>query len=117
MSIPKETAELASEFWKLLRAFERSIALAPDQAKVRLAAQARYAQDRLSYLLDRMGMRLVCFDGEVFEVNLPAVAVNAEDMKPDSSCIVERTLEPAVVHGSNVILSGKVFLAEIKRSD
>jgi hypothetical protein len=114
---PKDTAELASEFWKLLRAFERNIAFAPEPAKVRLAAQARYSQDRLSGILDRIGMRLVSFDGEVFEVNLPAIAVNAEDMSAGSNCVVERTLEPAVVQGSEVILTAKVFLAEMKGSD
>jgi len=72
-------AELASEYWKLLQAFERCAALAPESAKPRLAAQARYSGERLKALLERDGMRIVTFDGVKFEVNLPAVAVNAED--------------------------------------
>jgi hypothetical protein len=110
----KEIAELAAEYWKLLRAFERAAMLAPDSAKARLGAQARYSGERLTTILERVGMRAVSFDGVKFEVNLPASAVNAEDMNPESACLVERTLEPAIVTESAVILTGKVFLAESK---
>jgi hypothetical protein len=110
----KEVAELAAEYWKLLRAFERAAVLAPDSAKARLTAQARYSGERLSTVLERIGMRVVSFDGVKFEVNLPAVAVNAEDINPQISCFVERTLEPAVVTENTVILTGKVFLVESK---
>jgi hypothetical protein len=35
-----------------------------------------------------------------FEVNLPAVAVNAEDVVSDRTLVIERTLEPAIVSDS-----------------
>jgi hypothetical protein len=105
-------AELASEYWKLLQAFERSVVLAPDSARARLGAQARYSSERLINLLERAGMRIVSFDGLKFEVNLPAIAINAEDIRPGQACVVERTLEPAVVADNCVIMTGKVFVAE-----
>jgi hypothetical protein len=108
-------AELASEYWKLLQAFERSVALAPDPAKARLAAQARYSSERLTNLLERAGMRIVSFDGMKFEVNLPAIAVNAGDISSEQACVVERTLEPAVVTDNSVILTGKVFVVETSK--
>ena len=111
MTNQAEFAELASEYWKLLQAFERCATLAPETAKPRLAAQARYSGERLKALLERDGMRIVTFDGLDFEVNLPAVAVNAEDVQPDQNYVVERTLEPAVVAGTSIIMTGKVFIS------
>jgi hypothetical protein len=107
-------AELASEYWKLLQAFERSVVLAPDSARARLSAQARYSNERLTILLQRAGMRVVSFEGLKFEVNLPAIAVNAEDIPSGQNCVVERTLEPAVIADARVILTGKVFIVESK---
>ena len=103
-------AELASEYWKLLRAFERSAAFAPESARTRLSAQARYSSERLALSLQKAGLRLVSFDGVKFEVNLPAVAVNAEDIPSGQTSVVERTLEPAVVADNGIVLTGKVFL-------
>jgi hypothetical protein len=112
MTNQAEFAELASEYWKLLQAFERCATLAPETAKPRLAAQARYSGERLKALLERDGMRIVTFDGLNFEVNLPAVAVNAEDVVSDRTLVIERTLEPAIVSDSAVIITGKVYLVE-----
>jgi hypothetical protein len=105
-------AHLAVEYWKLLRSFEKARELAPPDAKVRLSAHARYAAGRLEALLSDAEMRLVSFDGISFEINLPAIAINGEDVSGLETVIVERTIEPAVLSGMNVILMGKVFLAQ-----
>jgi hypothetical protein len=107
-------AELASEYWKLLQAFERSAVFAPDSARARLNAQLRYSSERLNILLEKAGLRIVSFDGLSFEVNLPAIAVNAEDIPLGQTCVVERTLEPAVVADGGIIMTGKVFIAVTK---
>lgn len=112
MTDKAQFAELASEYWKLLQAFERCAALAPDSSKPRLAAQARYSNEKLKALLGREGMCVVSFDGLKFEVNLPAIAVNAQDVASNQTQIVERTLEPAIVSDTEVIITGKVYLVE-----
>lgn len=108
----KLIAEIASEYWKLLRSLERAITLVPLEAQARLNSQRRYSEDRLDVLLAGQGMRLITFDGVAYEVNLPASAINAEDFKDTDIVVVERTLEPAVVSDMDVVLSGKVFLAD-----
>ena len=111
MSNQQLMAELASEYWKLLRAFERAATLAPESARGRLTAQARYSGGRLNSLIDKAGLRLATFDGMMFEINMPAIAVNAEDVSGSQALVVERTIEPTVISKSTVILTGKVFLA------
>lgn len=47
----------------------------------------------------------------MFEINMPAIAVNAEDVSGSQALVVERTIEPTVISELTVILTGKVFLA------
>jgi hypothetical protein len=111
MAIPElSLAQLAVEYWKLLRAVERAIDLMPESARQRIASQARYASARLDALLMEHKMSLQVFDGLDFEVNLPASAINSDEIQDDKPSIVERTLEPAVISDMRVILMGKVFL-------
>jgi hypothetical protein len=109
-----DVAELASEYWKLVRAFERSIALTPEAHHNRLNAQARYATSKLDTLLNRAGIRIATFDGAAFEINLPVTAVNAEDVNSNTPCMIEHTLEPTIILNDQVVLTGKVFLVERK---
>jgi hypothetical protein len=104
-------AEIAIEYWKLLKSQERAVAAAPADAQQRLSAQGRYAAGRLSAILEREGLRIVEFDGQTFEVNLPAMALNADEMPDADGAIVERTIEPAIVSkDGGVVIMGKVYL-------
>lgn len=103
-------AHLAVEYWKLMRAVERTLELMPEHARERVASQARYAASRLHALLEEQNMSLQVFDGMEFEINLPAAAINGDEFQ-DAASVVERTLEPAVVSNMRVLLMGKVFLA------
>ena len=112
--IEESLVELASEYWKLVHAFERSIALTPAPHHNRLNAQARYARGKLDFITERSSIRVIQFDGADFEVNLPVTAVNAQDVDANVTCVVERTLEPTILINNNVALTGKVFLVEKK---
>jgi hypothetical protein len=109
-------AGLAVEYWKLLRSFERAIDLTPLDVRTRLSAQARYAAGRLETLLSDTKMKIVSFDGVAFEVNLPAIAVNGEDVSGLDNLIVEQTIEPAIVSDMTVLLMGKVLLKQSSKS-
>ena len=112
MKLDVTLASLAIEYWKLLRSFERTIDLTPPDARTRLLAQARYAAGRLDALAQEARLKIVSFDGLPFEVNLPAVAINGEDVSGLNDLIVERTIEPAVIADMTVLVMGKVFLKQ-----
>lgn len=103
-------AQLAVEYWKLLRMTERTIEMVPDATKERIASQARFSASRLEVLLREQKMSLQSFDGMDFEANLPASAVNGDEFSDGLPTSVERTLEPAVVSDMRVVLAGKVLL-------
>lgn len=104
-----DMADLASEFWKLLQNYNRVVEAAPDNLKAGLIAQAKYGNRRLVTILERYGMHIETFDGMSYSANLPITAVNAEDFV--NSCpVIEQTLEPAIIVGTTVVKTGRVFL-------
>lgn len=104
-----DIADLAVEFWKMLRNYDRVVDAAPENQKAGLIAQAKFGNRRLTTILERNGMHLETFDGTAFTSNLPVAAVNADDFV-DGTPVVEQTLEPAVVVGTTVVRTGRVFL-------
>ena len=107
-------AHLAVEYWKLLKAFERTIGRLPQEHVARTTAQLRFSAGKLDSLLKDGGLNLVTFDGQKFEPNIPATALNADDFGDGEMLTVETTVEPAVVENMNVLLLGKVVLKKIE---
>lgn len=105
-------ASLAVEHWKLVQSFKSALPLLPEEAQERVQAQIRYSSERLEKILASSNTVCVAFDNQVFEINLPAVAINAEDASGLGPYLVERTIEPAIVRNGAVIRSGKVFLTQ-----
>lgn len=114
MGDSKTLAHFAVEYWKLLRAFERTIDRLPHEHVAKTAAQLRFSAGRLESLLKEGGLNLVTFDGQKFEPNIPATALNAEDFTDAEILVIDRTVEPAVVENMTVLLLGKVVLKRIQ---
>ena len=108
-------AHLAIEYWKLLKAFERTIGRLPHEHVAKTAAQLRFSASKLDSLLKEGGVNLVTFDGQNFEPNIPATALNADEFADGEILIIETTVEPAVVENMNVLRMGKVVLKKIEQ--
>jgi hypothetical protein len=104
-------AQLAVEYWKLLKIVERAVSSAPENSRERLASQAGYAITRFETILIEQKISIQEFDGLDFEVNLPASPINGQDFRGDRHLIIERTIEPAIICDMRVIRMGKVLLA------
>jgi hypothetical protein len=104
------TAKLAVEYWKLLRAFERTLDRMADEHRVKAAAQLRFSASRLDALSREGGFSLATYEGQAFSPNLPVAAINGEDFSEGDRLYIESTLEPAVIHDTQVIAMGKVIL-------
>jgi hypothetical protein len=107
-------AHLAIEYWKLLKAFERTIGRLPQEYVARTTAQLRFSAGRLASLLKEGGLCLVTFEGKKFEPNIPATALNVDEFTNGESLTIESTVEPAVVENMNVLIMGKVLLKKIE---
>ncbi len=108
-------ADLAAEYWKLLKNYNHVIAAAPEHLRSGLLAQAKFGARRLIAIMELAGMRVETFDGVEYSTNLPASAVNADEFSAGERPIVEQTLEPAIVRSGVAIRPGRVYLAAAKK--
>lgn len=102
--------ELAVDFWKLLRVSERILASLPEERRTRLSAQIRFSAGRLSQHLDALEISLATFEGQKFGPELPAIAINADDIEDGQEPLIESAVEPAVIWKGRVIQNAKVVL-------
>jgi len=102
--------KLATEYWRLLRLLERTVNDGPPEKMAKGDAQLRYAGQRLQALLAEVGVRLVTYENQPFEPNMPVTVRNADEALDFESPIVDRTLEPTIICDSQVIAMGQVSI-------
>lgn len=107
----KHLVELATEFWRLGKLYEKAVS---DQDVVRQpkgAAQLRYAWGKMASILENAGIKVVTYDGLSYEANLPVTVANLDDLAGEERLVVISTLEPTLLAGGKVMAMGKVALA------
>src|SRR5712675_1736975 len=90
-------AELAVEYWKLFKLTERALADAQIDNAMSVSAQLRYSMSRLHSICARGGLKLISYDRDTYEPNLPVTVANAEEAASFDDMVVERTLEPTII--------------------
>lgn len=105
-------AELAVDYWKLLKVCERMMKSLPEDRRKRAGAQVRFSATRLENHLDALGIELLTFEGAQFGPELPAIAVNADDFVNADRLEVEAAIEPAVIRHGKVVQNAQVMLKE-----
>src|SRR5580704_3960937 len=90
-------AELATEYWKLFKLTERALADAQIDNIARVSAQLRYSMSRLHSICAKGDLRLISYDHDIYEPNLPVTVANAEEAASFDDTVIERTLEPTII--------------------
>jgi hypothetical protein len=102
--------KLATEYWRLLKLAERTVADMPTERMTSVAAQLRYSMSRLSVICAEGGLKLISYDREPYVANLPVTVANSDETESSGDLIVERTVEPTIIADGQVVAMGKVFL-------
>ena len=105
-------AQLAVDFWKLLRVCERIALTLPDERRKRIEAQLRFSAGRLESHLETLDLELHSYEGSQFGPELPAIAVNPDDFVNAENLVVESAVEPAVILQGRLLQSARVTLKE-----
>lgn len=105
---------LAIDYWKLLRSCERIAEQLPDGKSERFAAQLRFSSARLAQHLAELQIELATFEGQLFGPEIPALAINHDDFGSSETLIVDKAIEPAVIHKGQIIHSARVA---VKKAD
>jgi len=104
--------KLATEYWRLLKVAERALTDVQADRTAGVSAQIRYSAARLHSICAEGGLRLISYDREPYEPNLPVTVANADEASSFEGMTVERTMEPTIIADGQVVAMGKVLLKE-----
>jgi hypothetical protein len=105
-------AKLATEHWRLLKLAERILSEAPPDRLASAVAQVRFSATRLPAICAEGGLRLIHYDFEPYEPNLPVTVANAEEAATFARAVIDRTIEPTITANGEIVAMGKVLLKE-----
>ncbi|WP_395335443.1 hypothetical protein WBP06_26170 [Novosphingobium sp. BL-8H] len=103
-------AEVASLAWKLADALAGELEQAPPSRTQAGQAMLRFAGRRLDTLLAQGDLRLVTFDGQDWGAQIPANPINPDEVEGCETVAVDRTVEPTILCGTDVVLPGRILL-------
>jgi hypothetical protein len=104
--------QLAVQYWKLCAAFEREVALGAEGRREAGEAQLRFARRKLDTILEQEGMHLQTFDGAPWSPEIPASAINPEDVADGAGATIANTIEPTVIGAEGILHNGKILLKQ-----
>jgi hypothetical protein len=102
--------KLTTEYWRLLKLTERTVADMQNEKTASVAAQLRYSMSRLTTICAEGGLKLISYDRQLYIPNLPVTVANSDETDASDELIVERTIEPTIIADGQVVAMGKVFL-------
>jgi hypothetical protein len=102
--------KLTTEYWRLLKVAERALADSHTDRAASVSAQLRYSAGRLLAICAEGGLRLIAYDREPYQPNLPVTVANPDDASSVEDMVVERTVEPTIIADGQLVAMGKVLL-------
>jgi hypothetical protein len=102
--------KLTTEYWRLLKLTERTVAEMQNEKTASITAQLRYSMSRLTTICAEAGLTLVSYDREPYVPNLPITVANSDETDSSDDLIVERTVEPTIIAGGHVVAMGRVIV-------
>jgi hypothetical protein len=102
--------KLTTEYWHLLKTAERVLADKLPERSTGISAQVRYSAARLHAICAECGLRLVSYDSEPYQPNLPVTISNADEAASFEDMVIDRTIEPTIIADGQVVAMGKVLL-------
>ena len=105
---------LAIESWRFAKVFERGIAQLSDARAKRHTSQLQLFLKKTEESLERVGLRLVNVEGQLYDPGMAATPLNIEDFEPDDHLVVDQMLEPIIMDGGSLAQTGTVTLRRIE---
>ena len=97
-------------YWKLFKLTERALVDAQIDNVMSISAQLRYSMSRLHTICAKVGLKLISYDRDTYEPNLPVTVANAEEAASFDGAVIDRTLEPTIIADGQMVAMGKVLL-------
>jgi hypothetical protein len=101
--------DMAVEGWRFSRLFSRVIS----KLDAGEANQLRYFQKRIEENLERLDMKLVNVEGQVFDQGMAATALNIADFSAEDMLIINQMIEPIIMGPEGLKRQGTVMVGKV----
>ena len=106
----KSFLKLASEYWRLLRAYERLMSEAPQSNQSRLKSTYRNSERKLSAILAEQKLKVLSYEGKEYTPNLAVTVINGDEFQDNENLIVSQMVEPTITQADKILSIGKAIL-------
>lgn len=107
--------KLAVEYWQLFQLSQSMLhEISADNAKAK-STRISFLYRQFSRILEENNLKLVSYNHQRYEPNLPVNVMNKEDVDMATPLIISRTHEPTVLQNDQIIVMGKVFVEPITK--
>ena len=106
---------IGSETFRFRGVFERVLMrLGPDD-QMKYASQYAWFEKRVLKALAAAGIRIVDFQGKIYDPGLPVTPLNLEDFSTEEELFVLQTIEPVMMKDEKLLKTGTVILGRIEK--
>ena len=105
-------AQLAGDYWRLLRSYERLIAESSPENHNRLKSNYRNAERKLTTALNDHDIQIVSYEGKEYSPNRAVTVVNGDEFDDNQQLIINQMMEPTGTLGDRVLSMGKAILSK-----
>lgn len=106
--------EIAVEAWRFEGVFRRMLRKMDPLDASRYASQYAWFRKKVDEAVEKAGMHLVSVEGQPFDPGMAVTPLNIDEFGADEALIVQRMIEPIVMHEGKVCRTGVVMLRRDK---
>lgn len=105
-----DLAELAVQYWKLTRSYQKSLEELPEKKAAKSRAQLRFSHGKTSSVFEKLNLKILSFEDVQYSAELPVSPINADDIEGAENVTIVQTIDPAVVVNGKVLRVARVML-------
>lgn len=103
-------AQLASEYWRLLRSHKSLMANFPPNN--RTMSTYRNSERKLNTILEDQGIKIISYEKQEYSPNLAIKVLNNDEFETNEGLEISQMMEPTVMQGERILIMGKAILSK-----
>lgn len=108
--LEKNLISIASEFFRLQGVINKVMSKIDVEEQLKYNSQFSWFSKKVYKALEDSEIRLICLDGQKYDVGMSVTPLNIEEFSLDDTLYVDQTVEPIIMKNDSVIKVGTVIL-------
>ena len=102
---------IAVQTWRLERMLSKLLLTLDSKEQAKYAGKLRWFVKSTYAALDEAGLKLVNYEGQLYDSGIPATPINLDDFSEDDILYISQMIEPIIIDSNgNVVHTGTVSL-------